>query len=286
MTLSLFLLALLAEDGMGKLQTLIQQFITWAVGAGGNIIGAIIIFVVGRVLITFLKKLVARVMSKKKVDASIQGFVKSLVNILLTVLLIVAVVGKLGVETTSFAALLASVGVAVGMAMSGNLQNFAGGLIILLFRPFKVGDFIEGQGVSGTVREIQIFHTILLTPDNKVIYVPNGSLSSGTVVNYSHESIRRVDWVVGVEYGQDLAQVEQTARRVIAADKRVLENPAPFIAVNELSSSSVDIVIRVWVNSADYWDVYFDLRKAIYNGFNEAGIGFPFPQLTLHQAKS
>ncbi len=285
MAIYLFMLAILAEDGASKLQTLIQQFITWAVGAGGNIIGAIIIFVVGRIIITFLKKLTAKVLAKKNVEISIQGFVKSLVNILLTVLLIIAVVGKLGVETTSFAALLASVGVAVGMAMSGNLQNFAGGLIILLFRPYRVGDFVEGQGVSGTVREIQIFHTILITPDNKVVYVPNGAMSSGTVVNYSHEAIRRVDWVVSVEYGQDVAKVEQTVRRIIAADKRILQEPAPFIAVNELSSSSVDIVIRVWVNNADYWDIYFDLRKAVYNGFNEAGIGFPFPQLTLHQAK-
>ena len=186
-----------ADDGFSKLQIFIQQLIDWSVSAGGRIIGAIIIFVVGRFLISFLKKMVAKLLAKRQVDPSIQSFVKSLVNILLTILLIIAVIGKLGVETTSFAALLASAGVAIGMALSGNLQNFAGGLIVLLFRPFKVGDWIESQGVSGTVREIQIFHTILTTADNKVIYIPNGALSSGTVTNYSHEDTRRVEWVVG-----------------------------------------------------------------------------------------
>lgn len=173
-----------SEEGFSKLQIFMQQLIDWGVGAGGRIIGAILIFVVGRFLISFIKKLLSKLLMKRHIDAGIQSFIKSLVNILLTILLIIAVIGKLGVETTSFAALLASAGVAVGMALSGNLQNFAGGLIVLLFRPFKVGDWIESQGVSGTVREIQIFHTILTTADNKVIYIPNGALSSGTVTNF------------------------------------------------------------------------------------------------------
>ena len=201
MLLSLFMAAFAAQtadDGFSKLQIFLQQLIDWSVSAGGRIIGAVLIFVVGRFLISLLRKMLARLLAKRHVDASIQSFVKSLVNILLTILLIIAVIGKLGVETTSFAALLASAGVAIGMALSGNLQNFAGGLIVLLFRPFKVGDWIESQGVSGTVREIQIFHTILTTADNKVIYIPNGALSSGTVTNYSREDTRRVDWVIGV----------------------------------------------------------------------------------------
>lgn len=164
------------EDSFSKLQVFLQQLIDWGVNAGGHIIGAVLIFIVGRFLISFLNKMVARLLAKRHVDASIQSFVKSLVNILLTILLIIAVIGKLGVETTSFAALLASAGVAIGMALSGNLQNFAGGLIVLLLRPYKVGDLIESQGVTGTVREIQIFHTILLTGDNKVIYIPNGAI--------------------------------------------------------------------------------------------------------------
>ena len=217
MLLSLFMAAFAAQtadDGFSKLQIFLQQLIDWSVSAGGRIIGAVLIFVVGRFLISLLRKMLARLLAKRHVDASIQSFVKSLVNILLTILLIIAVIGKLGVETTSFAALLASAGVAIGMALSGNLQNFAGGLIVLLFRPFKVGDWIESQGVSGTVREIQIFHTILTTADNKVIYIPNGALSSGTVTNYSREDTRRVDWVIGVEYGENYDKVEDTVRRI------------------------------------------------------------------------
>ena len=274
-----------ADDGFSKLQIFIQQLIDWSVSAGGRIIGAIIIFVVGRFLISFLKKMVAKLLAKRQVDPSIQSFVKSLVNILLTILLIIAVIGKLGVETTSFAALLASAGVANGMALSGNLQNFAGGLIVLLFRPFKVGDWIESQGVSGTVREIQIFHTILTTADNKVIYIPNGALSSGTVTNYSHEDTRRVEWVVGVEYGENYDKVESTVRRILSGDSRILATPEPFVALHALDASSVNVVIRVWVKSGDYWGVYFDMNKAIYSVFNKEGIGFPFPQLTVHQAR-
>lgn len=274
-----------AEDGFSKVQILIQQLIDWGVGAGGRIIGAVIIFVVGRFLISFIRKLLSKILSKRHIDAGIQTFVMSLVNILLTILLIVAVIGKLGVETTSFAALLASAGVAVGMALSGNLQNFAGGIIVLLFRPYKVGDWIESQGVSGTVREIQIFHTILTTADNKVIYIPNGALSSGTVTNYSREETRRVDWVIGVEYGENYDKVESTVKRILAADKRILATPEPFIALHALDASSVNVVIRVWVKTADYWNVYFDMNKTIYSVFNEEGIGFPFPQLTVHQVK-
>ena len=231
------------EDGFSKLQVFLQQLIDWGVNAGGHIISAVLIFIVGRFLISFLNKMVARLLAKRHVDASIQSFVKSLVNILLTILLIIAVIGKLGVETTSFAALLASAGVAIGMALSGNLQNFAGGLIVLLLRPYKVGDLIESQGITGTVREIQIFHTILTTGDNKIIYIPNGALSSGTVTNYSR------------------------------------------VALHALDASSVNVIIRAWVKSEDYWGVYFDMNKTIYSVFNKEGIGFPFPQLTVHQAK-
>lgn len=274
-----------AQDGSDKVQQVIQHLIDGGVDIGGRILGALVIFLIGRFLISFLNKLVRRILERRKVDAGIRSFVESLVNILLMVLLIVAIVDKLGIETTSFAALLASAGVAVGMALSGNLQNFAGGLIILLFRPYKVGDWIECQGESGSVREIQIFHTILTTADNKTVYIPNGSASSGVVVNYSNEETRRVDWVVGVEYGEDYARVEEAARRIVAADKRILDTPAPFIALDALDASSVNIRIRVWVKNADYWGVYYDVQRAIYDEFNKAGIGFPFPQLTVHQAK-
>lgn len=274
------------EDGFSKLQILLQQLMDWGVSAGSRILGAILIFVIGRFLIALVKKMVSKLLAKKHVDPGIQSFVKSLASILLSILLIIAVIGKLGVETTSFAALLASAGVAIGMALSGNLQNFAGGLIVLLFRPFKVGDWIESQNVSGTVREIQIFHTILTTADNKVIYIPNGALSSGTITNYSREETRRVDWVIGVEYGENYNKVESTVRRILAADSRIMPAPEPFVALHALDSSSVNIVIRAWVKSGDYWNVYFGMNKAIYAVFNEEGIGFPFPQLTVHQPKN
>ncbi len=276
--------AIAQADGLDKLALVTQQLIDSGIQAGGHILKAVIVFLVGRFLIRMLNRLVKRLMDKRNVDISIKTFVRSLVNILLTVLLIVSVVGALGVETTSFAALLASAGVAVGMALSGNLQNFAGGLVILLFKPYKVGDWIDAQNVSGTVKEIQIFHTILTTADNKLIYVPNGALSSGVVTNYSNQTTRRVEWIVGVDYGEDYNKVEKVVREVLATDKRILDDPAPFIALHALDASSVNVVVRVWVNSADYWGVYFDINKAIYATFNEQGINFPFPQLTVHQA--
>lgn len=270
---------------LDKVQELIQQLTNWGISTGKQIIAALIIFLIGRLLISLVNKLVAKLLSRRHVDAGVQSFVKSFVNILLTILLIVAIISKLGIDTTSFAALLASAGVAVGMALSGNLQNFAGGLIILLFRPFKVGDFIECQGVSGAVKEIQIFHTILTSPDNKVIYVPNGGLSSGNIINYSREATRRVDWTFTFEYGEDYNKVESVINRLIAADERILNTPEPFVNLIALADSSVNVVVRVWVKSEDYWDVFFSMNKAVYATFNKEGINFPFPQITVHQAK-
>ena len=277
--------AIANADGLDKLSLITQQLVDFGIRAGERILIATLVFIVGRFLISMLNRFVGRLMDRRKVDISIKTFVKSLVNILLTILLIISVVGALGVETTSFAALLASAGVAVGMALSGNLQNFAGGLIVLLLRPYKVGDLIESQGITGTVREIQIFHTILTTGDNKIIYIPNGALSSGTVTNYSREATRRVEWIIGVEYGENFDKVEETTRRIIAEDKRILSDPAPFVALHALDASSVNVIIRAWVKSEDYWGVYFDMNKTVYSVFNKEGIGFPFPQLTVHQAK-
>lgn len=277
--------AISKAEGLDKLSLITQQLIDSGVQAGGHILKAVLVFIVGRFLISLLKRFTARLMDKRDVDISIKTFVKSLVNILLTILLIISVVGALGVETTSFAALLASAGVAIGMALSGNLQNFAGGLVILLFKPYKVGDWIEhtNQSVSGTVKEIQIFHTILTTADNKQIYIPNGSLSSGVIINYSYQKTRRVEWIVGVDYGEDYAKISKVMREILDADKRILTDPAPFVALNALDASSVNVIARVWVNSGDYWNVYFDINQAIYDTFNKEGINFPFPQLTVHQ---
>ena len=269
--------AIVAPENLDKLSVFTQQLLDFGISAGGRILSAVIIFVVGRFAISMVKRLINRLLEKRKVEVSVKTFVQSLVNILLTILLIVAVIGKLGVETTSFAALLASAGVAIGMALSGNLQNFAGGLVILLFKPYKVGDFIESQNVSGTVREIQIFHTILSTPDNKVIYIPNGSLSSGVVINYSDQVTRRIEWIFGVEYGEDYDKVAAVINNILDADKRILTDPAPLVAMHALSASSVNVVVRVWVKSEDYWNVYFEINKTVYATFNEQGIGFPFP---------
>lgn len=272
-------------DGVDKLSFVFDKLVSFGISAGGHILTAIVVFLVGKLIVNALNRLVARILDKRHVDTSVKTFLKSLTNILLTIILIISVIGALGINTTSFAALLASAGVAIGMALSGNLQNFAGGLIILLFKPYKVGDLIESQGVIGVVSEIQILHTIITTADNKVIYIPNGSLSSGVVINYSNKDTRRVEWTVGVEYGEDYTKVEQTVRDILAADSRVLKTPEPFIVLSALDASSVNVMIRVWVKSSDYWDVYFGINKKIYAVFNEKGIGFPFPQLTVHQAK-
>ena len=215
-----------------------------------------------------------------------QTFLKSLVKILLNIILSFEVISKLGVETTSFAALMASAGVAIGMALSGNLSNFAGGLIILVFKPFKVGDYIEGPDVNGTVKEIQIFHTILSTLDNRMIYVPNGILNNNAITNYSKQETRRVDWVFGVEYGEEIGKVRAVIQRIIKNDPRILDTPAPLIALSTLNASSVDITVRVWVKASDYWSVLFDINEIVYDTFNKEGINFPFPQLTVHQTSS
>ena len=268
---------------------MVNEFIAKALNAsidlGGRILAALIIFIIGKILVNWANKLFAKMLEKRKVEPSIQSFLKSIVNITLLVLLFLAVIGKLGIELTSFAALLASAGVAVGMALSGNLSNFAGGVIILVFRPYKVGDYIEAStGAAGTVTDIQIFHTVLTTPDNKVVFAPNGAMSGAVVTNYSRKDTRRVDFLFGVEYGTDFNQAKSIIMEVINKDGRILKDPAPFVELGALAASSVNITVRVWVNAADYWAVNFDMNKNVYATFNEKGISFPFPQLTVHQA--
>ncbi|EGJ70862.1 MscS Mechanosensitive ion channel [Bacteroides coprosuis DSM 18011] len=263
-----------------------DKFMDFLIRGGEKILIAILVLVVGKFLISLIKRLVRGFLNKRKVEPGVKSFLMSLVNILLLTLLIVSVVSALGINTTSFAALIASAGVAIGMALSGNLQNFAGGVIVLLFKPFRVGDFIDCQGVSGTVREIQIFHTVITTPDNKEIFIPNGSLSSGVITNVNSQSTRRVQWVIGVEYGENYLEVEAAIRDILASDERILKSPEPFVALNELADSSVNFVVRGWVVTSDYWGVYFETNRKIYEEFNKRGIGFPFPQLTIHKAEA
>lgn len=277
-------MTLLTSNFTTQINEVLSKLIDSGIDLGWRILGAIVIFLVGKLIVNWANKLFAKLLAKQKVEPGVQTFLKSLVNILLLIMLGLAVIGKLGIELTGFAALLASAGVAVGMALSGQLQNFAGGIIILVFRPYKVGDYIESDnGASGTVQEIQIFHTVLVTPDNKVVYAPNGSMSNAICTNYSHKDERRLDFVVNIEYGEDYNKVEGVIREILAADDRILKTPAPFIELGKLSESSVDITVRVWVKASDYWAVHFQTNQNIYKTFNERGISFPYSQIVVHQ---
>lgn len=276
---------LLTSPSNVSLDVFVTKMIDLGISVGSKILLAIVVFLVGRWIVRRLNKLLAKILEKRHVEASLSTFVKSLVNITLTLLLIIVVIGVLGIETSSFIALFASAGVAIGMALSGTLQNFAGGVMILLFKPFKVGDTIEAQGQSGTVREIQIFNTILATPDNKIIIIPNGGLSTGLMKNYSREATRRVDWEFGIAYGDDYTKAKAVIARLLDADGRVLKDPAYFIALTSLGESSVNIVVRAWVNAGDYWGVYFDMNEKVYKTFAEENLNIPFPQLDVHLHK-
>ena len=276
---------LLTSPSNVSLDVFLTKMIDLGISVGSKILLAIVVFLVGRWIVRRLNKLLAKILEKRHVEASLSTFVESLVNITLTLLLIIVVIGVLGIETSSFIALFASAGVAIGMALSGTLQNFAGGVMILLFKPFKVGDTIEAQGQSGTVREIQIFNTILATPDNKIIIIPNGGLSTGLMKNYSREATRRVDWEFGIAYGDDYTKAKAVIARLLDADGRVLKDPAYFIALTSLGESSVNIVVRAWVNAGDYWGVYFDMNEKVYKTFAEENLNIPFPQLDVHLHK-
>ncbi len=276
---------LLSANITSQLQELMSRLIESGVTLGERVLAALVIFIVGKYIIKWINRLFAKVLENRKVEAGVQTFLRSMVNILMIIMLALAVIGRLGIELTGFAALLASAGVAVGMALSGNLQNLAGGLIILVFRPYKVGDYIEsGTGASGTVQEIQIFHTVLVTPDNKVIYAPNGVMSNALCTNYSHKEERRVDFTFSFEYGEDFEKVRAVLLKVIAADSRILTTPEPFIELGAMADSSVNVTVRVWVKSADYWNVFFGMNKEVYATFNKEGINIPYPQMVVHNA--
>ncbi|MDR1682151.1 MAG: mechanosensitive ion channel [Candidatus Symbiothrix sp.] len=264
---------------------LFNRLLSESLRFGGKIIICLIIYFVGRKLIKYVDRLTGRMMSRKEFDPSVASFLRNLINILLTITLLIAIVNILGINSSSFVALLASIGVALGMALSGTLQNFAGGVMILLFRPYRVGDYVEAQGQGGTVKEIQIFNTVITTTDNRTIYIPNGGLSSNVIVNYNHQRNRRIEWVVGVAYGTDYSRAKAILAEILGTEKRILSDPAPEIVIKALNESSVDIQIRAWVGRTDYWDVYYLLNERIYTGFTEKGIDIPFPQLVEHLAE-
>lgn len=271
-------------ESISKYERALESLVEQGAVFGIAIIKALILLIIGKIAINLVNKIVRRILAKKSIDQSVQSFIRSLVNVTLIILLLISVIGVLGIQTTSFAALIASVGVAIGMALSGNLSNFAGGIIILVFKPFKVGDVIMAQDVSGTVAEIQIFHTILIGGDNIRLYIPNGALSSGVVTNYNVNT-RRNEWIFRVDYGVEYDKVKAIIEHILSNDKRILSDPEPFIALNALENSSVNIIVRAWTNISDYWDVYFEINKVVYETFHAEGVHFPFPQLTIHQTK-
>jgi small conductance mechanosensitive channel len=252
---------------------------------GPRLIGAIITLIIGWWIIGIIQRSVRKSFEKREMEPSLRGFLNSMIGILLKILLLISVIGMIGVQMTSFIAILGAAGLAVGMALSGTLQNFAGGVIILLFKPFKVGDYIEAQGHSGSVNEIQIFNTILKTPDNKTIIIPNGGLSTGSMINYSTEPQRRVDFVFGIGYGDDVDKAKAVIQQLIDGDERILKDPAPFIAVSELADSSVNLVVRVWAEASNYWGIHFDMHEKVYKTFDKEGLNIPFPQMDLHVHK-
>jgi small conductance mechanosensitive channel len=247
-----------------------------------QLILALAIFIVGKWVVKRIASIVQRILAKNNVDPAIEHFVSSLVSWTLLFFVVIASLGQLGIQTASFVAILGAAGLAVGLALQGSLANFAAGVLILIFRPFKVGDFIEVAGVSGVVQKIQIFTTELHSPDNKKIIVPNGGVISGNITNYSANETRRVDMVFGIGYSDDIDAAKAVLQSVVASESRVLVVPAPTIAVVELADSSVNLVCRPWVNTADYWDVYFNITEAAKKALDAQGISIPFPQRDIH----
>ncbi len=253
-----------------------------AVQYGLRALLAIVVLLIGLRIVKAITNALGRGMEKRNVDASLRPFLKSLTDAILKIVLVISVISMLGVETTSFIAVLGAAGLAVGLALSGTLQNFAGGVLILILKPFKVGDFIEAQGFMGTVNSIQIFATILKTIDNKTIIVPNGPLSTGPVTNFSAEAQRRVDMKFGIGYSDDIDKAKAILNNLAAADARVLTEPAPQIVLSALGDSSVDFTVRLWCNASDYWGIYFDYHENVKKSFDKEGVGIPFPQMDVH----
>lgn len=259
---------------------------TYVIPWGINIIFALLIFVVGKFLVGVITNLVKKLMGKARVDGILVNFIGSIIRTVLLLFVVIAALDQLGVDTTSLIALIGAAGLAIGLALQGSLQNLASGVMLIVFRPFTDGDFVEAGGTMGVVEEIGIFTTKMRTGDNKEVIVPNGQIFGGIITNYSKRDTRRVDMVFGIGYGDDIRKAKQVITDIIAADERILKDPAPLIAVGELADSSVNFNVRPWVNSSDYWSVYFDLNEKIKLAFDDNGISIPFPQMDVHIEKS
>ncbi|TQV86685.1 mechanosensitive ion channel family protein [Aliikangiella coralliicola] len=258
---------------------------TYVIPYGLNIIFAIVIFIIGKMVVKLLTKVSAKLLNKAKVDDILVDFLTGIISSILMLFVIIASLGQLGVDTTSLVALIGAAGLAIGLSLQGSLQNFASGVMLIVFRPFKDGDFVEVAGVAGVVEKITIFTTQMRTGDNKQVIIPNGKIYGDVITNYSAKPTRRVDMVFGIGYDDDIKKAKEIMQQVIEKDERILADPAPTIAVSELADSSVNFVVRPWVNSADYWGVYFDYHENIKLAFDEANISIPYPQMDVHLDK-
>ena len=274
------------ENATNEANLWLEKGIEFVTEYGPKVIGAILIWIIGSWIIKRITKVTAKMMAKKDYDATLQGFLNDLLGGILRVLLILSILGTLGVETTSFAAVLAAAGLAIGMALQGSLSNFAGGVMLMVFKPFKVDDLIEAQGVIGVVKEIQLFTTKLLTPQNKLAIVPNGALSNGNIINFSAEGILRVDLTIGIGYGENIKQAKDVIMNVLTADDKVLKSPEPTVAVGELADSSVNLVVRPHATVENYWDVYFNTLENVKVALDNAGIEIPYPHQVEIQKES
>ena len=276
---------IVAYDWAAIPELLRSKGVDLGIDLGIKVATALAIFLIGKFLIRILVRGISRVMQKQGVDKTLETFICNLVRVSLMVVVVIAAIGAIGIQTTSFIAIFGAAGLAVGLALQGSLSNFASGVLIVLFRPYRVGDFIEAAGIAGSVEQVQILTTILKTGDNKQIIVPNSQIMDSIITNYSANDTRRVDMMVGVSYDDDLDKVRKTLEELLAADGRILAEPAPTIAVSALADSSVNFVVRPWVNAADYWGVMFELTEAIKKRFDKEGISFPFPQQDVHLYK-
>lgn len=263
-------------------ESFIEVLQSFAMSYGLRLIGAIAFLIIGLWIAGKLGRVFYNMMERREIDPSLRSFVRSLTAIALKILVVISVMGMVGIQMTSFIAILGAAGLAVGLALSGTLQNFAGGVLILIIKPFKVGDFIEAQGFMGTVEEIQIFNTLLKTPDNIRVIIPNGGLATGSMTNYSANDTRRAQWVFGIAYGDSYQKAQQILQRILDEDPRVLKDPPTKIFLSDLNDSSVDITVRAWANAADFWPLNFDIREKVYDAFAKEGINIPFPQMDVH----
>lgn len=260
----------------------VDMAIQYGAEYGVRIIGAIAIFIIGKWVAKKLSGLIKKVMERGEIDPTLSAFIASIIDILLMVVVVLAAIKNLGIDTTSFIAILGAAGLAIGLALQGTFGNIGSGVILILFRPFEVGNFVSVAGESGTVEAITLFNTTLLTPDNKVILIPNSAVASGNITNFSKKEERRVDFVFGIGYDDDLKLAKATLQEIVDADARILKDPASFIGVGELADSSVNFTVRVWVKASDYWGVHFDTTEKVKLTFDEKGISIPYPQMDVH----